>query len=239
MSTLLINVQIPSLGALTPLSGNTYRFVVKFKNNLNQPLNNSNIPNVSTVDVTTTSNTFSIPVTIVTGDYTINDVNVEIYSNNDANCCFASEEITIINDGSDPIENSNVGVLTTQIGNKSYGIINPRNAKAQVLPSGAIRLIYDEISTSETNKQVKCWLLDSQLCEVYAGDVTQLRSTSGLNLPDGNYAFYFYYAATDIANTFEQLRANIYVLFLDRNTWRSNSKELEMLLIEIKSNVLI
>ena len=97
MNTLGINVTIPSLSALTPISTNTYRFVIKFFNSSGGALGNSNIPNVYTDDVTTTSTSFQLQVPVTSGDYTIPNVTIKVYSNTDSNCCFTSGVYTITN----------------------------------------------------------------------------------------------------------------------------------------------
>ncbi len=136
-------------------------------------------------------------------------------------------------------QGNNAGVLVTNVGNKYIGIINARFLRAVANPTtGAIRLFYDEFSQADgSSKQVKGWLLNGQLCEIKASEITALKSVNGLVLPDGNYHFYLYYAATDIATTFEQIGPNRWPLFLDPNNWPKNSKTLEELIIEVKTNI--
>lgn len=132
-------------------------------------------------------------------------------------------------------QGNNAGVITTTVGNKYIGIINAKDFRAVANPTtGAVRLLYNEISTADQgSKQVKGWLLDSQLCEVPASEVALLRSSNGLVLPNDNYHFYLYYAATDTVSTYAQLRNQLWTLFLNPETWPLNSKTLEEVIIEV------
>lgn len=163
------------------------------------------------------------------GSYTL-----EIEGNN-CSSAVSSSGFTV---SSVPVGN-NAGVIVTNVGNKYIGIINGKDFKAEANPTtGAVRLIYNEISTADQGgKQVKGWLLGSQLQETKASEVASLRSSNGLVLPDGNYHFYLYYAATDIATTYAQLKNNLYTLFLNPETWPFNSRTLEEVIIEVKTNI--
>lgn len=137
-----------------------------------------------------------------------------------------------------PPQANNAGVKVTNVNGKYIGIINGRSITASVTPSGAIKLSYPEFSTAEAGgKQVKGWLLGNHLQEIPQSEITALRSENGLILPNGNYHFYLYYAATDIANTYDQLGANSWPLFLNPAVWPTNSRTLEELIIEVKTNL--
>lgn len=129
------------------------------------------------------------------------------------------------------------GVKSTTVGNKYIGVINGQDLIATVNPTtGAVRIIYDEFRTArQGNKQTKGWLLNGHLSEIKPTELSQLRSTQGLILPDGDYHFYLYYAATDLVTNFADLRTHIYSLFLDPQTWPTNSREMEELIIEVKT----
>lgn len=134
-------------------------------------------------------------------------------------------------------QGNNAGVLVTNVGSKSIGVINGRNFKAQVNnTTGSVRLIYDEFSTAEgSNKQVKGWLLGSQLQEIKTSDVAELRSTNGKVLPDGDYQFYLYYFPTENVSSFDQIKNNIGLI--SGPQWIQNSRVLEVVIIEIKTNL--
>lgn len=134
-------------------------------------------------------------------------------------------------------QGNNAGVIVTNVGNKSIGIINARYFKATANPTtGNIRLFYDELSTADGdgNKQVKGWLMGSQLQEIKAADVAALRSTNGMALPDGNHDFYLYYFPTSSVQTFSQIKANIGLI--SGPQWVQNSKVAERVTVEIKTN---
>lgn len=160
------------------------------------------------------------------GDYTL-----EIEGDN-CSSIVSSDDFTI-----SPVPTgNNAGVIVTNVGSKYIGIINARKFKATANPTtGAIRLTYDEFSQADgSNKQVKGWLLGSQQQEIKPSDVAELRSANGKILPDGDYQFYLYYFPTENVTTFDQIKNNIGLV--NGPQWGQNSKVLEVVIIEIKTN---
>lgn len=107
MNNLKVQVTVSSLSSLTSVGPNQYQVVAKFFTTAGLPLGNPNINNSSTLIITTTSTTFDVNVPVVDADWTINDVVIKIYSNNDTNCCFAVGEFDLVNEQSNtPGENT-------------------------------------------------------------------------------------------------------------------------------------
>lgn|GEM_PF-3626646 len=98
MNNIKINISIDSLSRLTPIGTDTYQLAVKFYNSNGSLLVNSNIPNPYVATVTTTSTSFSINVPITEGIYSIPDVTVRVFANNESNCCFAFANFDLDND---------------------------------------------------------------------------------------------------------------------------------------------
>lgn len=106
-NNLSIGIQVASLSELYSTGPNTYGFVVKALNNANrQPLNNPNIANVNTVNATTTEEEFNINVPIVNATYAIPNVLLQVFRQNDQNCCVKEEVITLSNTQQLPPQNT-------------------------------------------------------------------------------------------------------------------------------------
>ena len=234
MNTLTITASVPFLSSLTLVGTNTYAFVVKFFNSSGSPLGNPNIPNTYSTTVTTTSPTFNVNVPITDGIYSIPNVTIKLYSGSDSNCCFASTVASINNSGSGE---SYDGTITEIVNGRTYKYINDRDMQVDVLSNGNVRLLYNEISTSGTGKEVKGWLMNGQYGGIPDAEKNALRSTEGLAFPnrriDAHYMIY--YAATDTASTFSELGSKDYFLFSNDHK-NNNSKNMMYVMLSITKN---
>lgn len=236
MNTLTITATIPSLSSLTPVATNTYAFVVNFLNAAGNALNSSYIPNSYSTTVVTTSTTFQVKVPVTDGNYTINNVTVKLYAGTDTNCCFASTVQNLVNTQlSQPVYD---GSYTETVNGRTYKYVNDRDMSVDILPDGNVRLIYDEITASNTGKQLKGWLMNSQYGQVPDSEKDALRSAGGLAFPnqriDADYRVY--YAATDTVSTFSELGSKDFQVFSSGNK-NANSKEIMYVMLSISKNV--
>lgn len=160
-----------------------------------------------------------------TGDYVL-----EIEGNN----CTSSVSTGVFTIAEIP-QSNNSGVLITNAAGKSIGVIQGRYFKASVnQTTGAVRLLYDEISTADgSGTQVKGWLMGSELQEIKTSEKDALRSANGLVLPNGNYNFYLYYFPTSSVTTFDQIKNNIGLV--SNENWPLYSKVLEEVIIEVRN----
>lgn len=174
------------------------------------------------------NNTPTITYSLSAGSYTL-----EIEGNN-CTSSVSTSGFTIT--GSVPTNNSAVIVKT--VGNKTYKYINGRDVAVNILPSGNVQLVYNELSTSATGKQVKAWLMNGNYVQIPDTEKNALLSGTGLALPSDvsgkAYTFILYFAATDIVSTFAQLRTNSYAIFGPEGS-TANSKQMMYCQLSIKT----
>ncbi|MCE7039251.1 alpha/beta hydrolase [Dyadobacter sp. CY312] len=116
MGKLQISVKVDSLSELVQIDTNKYQFVVKFFDLQDQPLNHSSIPNVSTHQVTTTSNEFSFEILGITNANALT-AKAKIYRDNDTNCCVSSKVFVTPTGGGGNPENGIFELLMNTTGN--------------------------------------------------------------------------------------------------------------------------
>ena len=97
MNKIRIQATVPSLTQLNPVGLNTYGFWVHFLDSSNNPIVNSNLPSTPYyATANTTSTTFNIDVPIQEQTFSLDDVNIVVYSNEDDNVCCNDSIVTDI-----------------------------------------------------------------------------------------------------------------------------------------------
>lgn len=122
-------------------------------------------------------------------------------------------------------------------GGKTYSFVNSRNMILSVTNDNKIKLDYPEfLQSSDGSKTCKGWLMNGMWAQIPDDEKNALRNPSGLALEDGDYHFVVYWAATSVANTFMDLRTQVWALFGNPATRVSNSREMEYIILSIRTN---
>ena len=127
-----------------------------------------------------------------------------------------------------------MGVVEKTAGGQIFSIVNGREVRIEVFPSGAVRLIYPETRPSGDGKSpTRAWVMNSYMVPLHADELRAL-STTGLKLPEGNHTFYVYYLDSKRVATLEDLYANWWEIVMNPDTYRKHTAGAEYVLLQVE-----
>jgi len=135
-----------------------------------------------------------------------------------------------------PDTTSRQGVLQYKVGSKTFGVINGRDSYATITLLGKIKITAPQTKQSFSgNTAVKLMMFNSMMGQMSQDEIDKI-TTEGLDLPDGNYTWYFYWFNPKYGTEFKNVKANWWDAAGNVNTFRDNSGQFEVVTVDVRDS---
>lgn len=157
------------------------------------------------------------------------------------NCAGTSDSVKItIPDNSGVIEpvtpEARQGVLEYKYGTKTFGVINGKDSYVTITSDGKVKLTTPKNKQSFSgNVKLNLMVFNAMMGQMSATDIETL-TTTGMDLPDGNYIFYMYWFAPKYGTDFANVKANWWDAAGNTATYRDNSGQFEMVAVDVRDS---